>query len=73
MAGVQVILMALAEIGILIYPRGWFSVSQIHQSCRTRKTNENAKAMGRDFAGVHQRWQQRHKVLRERVPAGGSR
>ena len=48
-------------------------MSQIHRSCRARKTNENAKAMGREFAGVHQRWQERRKVLRERVPAGGSR
>ena len=53
-AGVRAILMALAEIGILIYSGGWLSVSQIHQSYRARKTNENAKAMGREFAGVHQ-------------------
>ena len=47
--------MALAEIVILIYPGGWLSVSRIHQSCRAGKTNENTKAMGREFAGVHER------------------
>ena len=26
-------------------------------------TNANAKAMGREFTGVHQQWQERHKVL----------
>ena len=40
-AGVQAILMNLAEIGLLVYPRCRFSVSQIHQSCQARKTNEN--------------------------------
>ena len=42
-AGVQAIQMNLAEISLLVYHRCRFSVSQIHQSCQARKTNENAR------------------------------
>ena len=49
MAGVQAILMVLAEMGLLIYPRCRLSVSQIHQKCKARKTNENTSATVREL------------------------